>query len=195
MTDRPTAGATRPLDEFDTVVWDLDGTLVRLVVDWDVVTGDVAAVFEAAGVDADGYDLWGMLDLADESDLRDDVEAVIGDHERTGAERSERLPHADFVGRFDAEGVCSLNAERACRTALDVHGLASHVDAVVGRDSVATRKPDPAPLLETLDRLGAEPDEAVFVGDSVRDEEAARRAGVAFRYVDEDRETEGTLSE
>jgi phosphoglycolate phosphatase-like HAD superfamily hydrolase len=62
MTDRPTAVTTRPLDEFETVVWDLDGTLVRLVVDWDVVTGDVANVFEAAGIDADRYDLWGMLD-------------------------------------------------------------------------------------------------------------------------------------
>ena len=195
MTDRPTAAATRPLDEFDTVVWDLDGTLVRLVVDWDIVTGDVAAVFETAGVDADGYDLWEMLDLADETDLRDDVEVVIGDYERTGAERSERLPHADFVGGFDAEGVCSLNAEHACRTALDVHGLAPHVDAVVGRDSVATRKPDPAPLLETLDRLDADPDDAVFVGDSVRDEEAARRADVAFRYVDGDREADGAVSE
>lgn len=191
MTDRPTAVTTRPLDEFETVVWDLDGTLVRLVVDWDVVAGDVANVFEAAGIDADGYDLWGMLDLADESELRDDVEAVIGDYERAGAERSERLPHADFVGEFDAEGVCSLNAEDACRTALDVHGLSSHVDAVVGRDSVATRKPDPAPLLETLRRLDADPSDAVFVGDSARDEETARRAGVAFRYVDEDEREAG----
>lgn len=194
MTDRPPFETT-PLDEFDTVVWDLDGTLVRLLVDWDVVTGDVATVFETAGVDAGGIDLWEMLDLADESGLRDDVEAVIGDYERTGAERSERLPHAEFVGRFDAEGVCSLNAERACRIALDVHDLASHVDAVVGRDTVATRKPDPAPLLETLNRLGADPDDAVFVGDSVRDAEAARRAGVAFRYVEaeeaiDDRPTE-----
>jgi len=30
-----------------------------------------------------------------------------------------------------------------------------------------------------------DPADAVFVGDSQRDEEAARRAGVAFRYVDE----------
>jgi phosphoglycolate phosphatase len=77
-----------------------------------------------------------------------------------------------------------LNAEEACRTALDVHGLTAHIDAVVGRDTVATRKPDPAPLLETIRRIGADPDDAVFVGDSPRDQEAARRANVAFRYVD-----------
>lgn len=185
MTDGSHRETARPLSAFDAVVWDLDGTLVHLVVDWDEVTVDAASVFEAAGVDASGVDLWEMLDLADQSDLRDDIEAVIGEHENVGARRSDRLPHADVVGQFDAEGVCSLNCERACRTALDVHDLAPHVDAVVGRDTVSTRKPDPEPLLETIRRIGASADETVFVGDSVRDEEAARRADVAFRYVEE----------
>ncbi|WP_049987265.1 HAD family hydrolase [Halobellus rufus] len=185
MTDVSPAETARPLSAFDAVVWDLDGTLVHLQVDWDVVTRDVAAVFEAAGVDAAGIDLWEMLELADESGLRDDVEAVIGEHEDEGARRSDRLPHADAVGGFDAEGVCSLNCERACRTALDVHDIAAHVDAVVGRDTVPTRKPDPEPLLETIRRMGASPEDAVFVGDSIRDEQAARRGGVAFRYVEE----------
>ncbi|WP_144903508.1 HAD family hydrolase [Halobellus captivus] len=185
MTDEAGSAGARPLETFDAVVWDLDGTLVHLLVDWDVVADDVEAVFEAGGVDASDVDLWGMLDLADESGLRDDVEAVIGEHEDAGARRSDRLPHADFVGQFDAEGVCSLNCERACRTALDVHGLTAHVDAVVGRDSVPARKPDPEPLLETIRRIGASADETVFVGDSVRDEESARRADVTFRYVDE----------
>lgn len=184
MTDNPFRAESRPLSAFDAVVWDLDGTLVRLLVDWEAVAGDVTAVFDAAGVDATEIDLWEMLDLADESGLRDDVEAVIAAYEREGAQRSDRLTHADHVGGFAAEGVCSLNAEEACRTALDVHGLTADIDAVVGRDTVATRKPDPAPLLETIRRIGADPDDAVFVGDSRRDEEAARRAGVAFQYVD-----------
>ncbi|MGQ4554993.1 HAD-IA family hydrolase [Halobellus sp. GM3] len=184
MTDRVSETAD-PLSTFDAVVWDLDGTLVRLLVDWDAVSVEVAGVFEAAGIDAAGRDLWEMLDLADESDLRNDVEAVIADHERDGAMRSERLSHADSVGRFDTEGVCSLNSESACRTALDVHGLTRHVDAVVGRDTVSARKPDPSPLLETLRRIGADPDEALFVGDSATDAEAARRAGVAFYRVGE----------
>lgn len=177
--------STTDLDAFDAVVWDLDGTLVRLRVDWDRVADDVAATFESAGVDAGGIDLWAMLDLADRSDLRADVEAVIADHERTGARESDRLPFADSVGRAGAEAVCSLNCESSCRVALDTHGLTPHIDAVVGRDTVATRKPDPEPLLEALRRLGASPEDAVFVGDSPRDAEAAERAGVAFRYVDE----------
>ncbi|MFB6090701.1 MAG: HAD family hydrolase [Halobellus sp.] len=177
--------ATRPLAEFDAAVWDLDGTLVRLPVDWDRVTRDVAAVFESAGHDVVGTDLWELLERADGTDLAGEVEATIADHERAEAANAERLPYADAVGGFRAEGVCSLNCEDACRTALDVHGLTPHVDAVVGRDTVPARKPDPAPLLETIRRLDVDAADAVFVGDSARDEEAARRAGVAFRYVDD----------
>ncbi|MGM0592575.1 MAG: HAD family hydrolase [Halobacteriota archaeon] len=172
-------------EEFDAVVYDLDGTLVRLVVDWDVVAADAIATFERAGVDARDYDLWAMLDLADEMELRSEIEAVIAAHERDGARRSERLPLAASVGVNDGPvGVCSLNCEDACRLALDAHDLTDAVDAVVGRDSVPTRKPHPQPLLETLRALGADPAEAVFVGDSARDEVTANRAGVAFRYVD-----------
>ncbi|MDS0294665.1 HAD family hydrolase [Halogeometricum luteum] len=170
--------------EYDAVVWDLDGTLVHLAVNWDAVAAEAEETFRAAGVDAGGMDLWAMLDLADEHGMRDDVEAVVADHERDGARRSARLASADRVGAFDREGVCSLNCEDACRLALDAHDLTAGVDAVVGRDTVATRKPDPEPLLETLRRIDADPADAVFVGDSRRDEVTAERANVAFRYVD-----------
>lgn len=182
-----TAGAHHSIDfsAFDAVVYDLDGTLVHLAVDWDHVARDVVAVFADAGVDASEYDLWGMLDLADEHGVRSDVEAAIADHETEGAERSERLPLADTVADQQVPvGVCSLNCETACHVALDVHELASYVDSVVGRDSVATRKPDPEPLLATLRGLGVDAGDALFVGDSRRDKVTAERAGAAFRYVD-----------
>ncbi len=172
-------------DGFDAVVYDLDGTLVDLAVDWDLVARESASVFRDAGVDVSGADLWAMLDLADEHDLRDAVESVIAGHERDGAHDSTRLPLADGVADCPgAVGVCSLNCEDAVRIALDTHTLSDHVDAVVGRDSVATRKPDPEPLLETLRRIDVDPGEALFVGDSPRDERTAEAAGVAFRYVD-----------
>ena len=166
------------------VVYDLDGTLVDLLVDWDAVADDVAARLDEAGVDATGVDLWQMIDLGAEAGLSDEVEAIIADHEREGARNSERLPLADAHAAFEgAVAVCSLNCEDACRIALDVHGLTAYVDAVVGRDTVATRKPDPEPLLEAVRRLSVDPGDAVFIGDSERDEVTADHAGTAFEYV------------
>ncbi len=52
------------------------------------------------------------------------------------------------------------------------------VDIAVGEMPSVKRKPDPAPLYAAIARLGAEPSEAVYVGDSEVDLETARRAGV-----------------
>ncbi|MFB6107967.1 MAG: HAD family hydrolase [Haloplanus sp.] len=170
--------------DFGTVVYDLDGTLVRLAVDWDAVTREAAEAFADAGIEVDD-DLFAMFDAAQAYGLGDELEGLVSDHECRGAERSERLPSCDRLATHEGRvGVCSLNSERACRLALERHGVLEYVDAIVGRDSVAGRKPDPEPLLSTLRRLDADPADAVFVGDTERDAETADRAGVAFRYVD-----------
>ncbi len=169
-----------PLEEYETIVFDLDGTLVRLEVEWDTVTAEVGAVLEARGIDPPDT-LWGMLEAADERGHRPAVEDVISAHERDGAAASTRLPAADTVPD-GAVGLCSLNCEAACRIALSTHGIEG-IDAVVGRDTVPTEKPDPQPLLETIDRLGGDPAAAVFVGDTDRDARTAKRAGVDYLDV------------
>lgn len=171
------------------VVYDLDGTLVRLTVDWDAVAREAVERFAEAGIDASDEDLWTMLDLADANGLRGAIEAILSAHEREGATRSVRLPTADCLPDSTVPvGVCSLNAESACRVALDTHGLSPYVESVVGRDSVATRKPDPEPLLTVVRALDATPERTLFVGDTGRDAETARRAGTAFRRVESDAE-------
>lgn len=170
--------------DYEAVVYDLDGTLVHLAVDWQIVATDVIKVYDEAGVDVTGADLWALLERAADYGIREEVESAISRHEHAGARDSRRLSLADeLLDRSVPVGVCSLNCERACRIALDTHDLAGGVDSVVGRDSVATHKPDPEPLLATLSELGVDPSEAVFVGDSPRDGTTAERAGVDFRFV------------
>lgn len=50
-------------------------------------------------------------------------------------------------------------------------------DVVVGAEDTERHKPDPDPLLEALDRLGAVPEDAAYVGDSPFDVRAAKAAG------------------
>jgi phosphoglycolate phosphatase len=169
--------------DYEAIVYDLDGTLARLIVNWDAVRTDVAAVLSDHHVDTSGVELWDMLELANEANCRDAVEAAIAAHERPGAERSRRLPLADELPHSVPVGVCSLNCVAACELALERHEIHDHVDAVVGRDSVATEKPNPEPLLEAIDRLGANQDATLFIGDSDSDEVAARRAGTDFQFV------------
>ncbi|AQL44432.1 phosphoglycolate phosphatase [Halorientalis sp. IM1011] len=173
------------MQEYDALVYDLDGTLVHLDVDWEEVRREVAAVLRPRGVDVDGADLWSMLELSEEAGYRRLVEETIAEFEREGARTSRRLPLSKTVPAERPVGVCSLNSESACRIALETYGLDGSVDVIVGRDSVATEKPDPEPLLTTVEGLGASPESTLFVGDSERDEETARRAGTDYVYVRE----------
>ncbi|MDQ2051626.1 HAD hydrolase-like protein [Natronolimnohabitans sp. A-GB9] len=172
------------MTDYDAIVYDLDGTLVNLDVDWDAVAADVLEVYEAADVEPPSQDLWDLLGAASDDGLEAEVESTIAAHERDGAETAPRLAHADeLLERTVPVGVCSLNCEAACRIALEKHDLDHAVETVVGRDTVATRKPQPEPLLEAVWELDADPEKALFVGDSARDERTAQRAGTAFEYV------------
>jgi len=58
------------------------------------------------------------------------------------------------------------------------HGIGHLLDLVLTLEDVACPKPDPEVVLKALERLGAEPREALFIGDSDKDIQAARAAGV-----------------
>ncbi len=171
-------------DDYDAVVYDLDGTLVRLPVDWEAVERDIAERLREAGVDPAAHDTWEMLDAAEDAGVGADVDELIASHERDGATRAERLSSADELATMDVPvAVCSLNCEAACRTALERHELLDSFHVVAGRDTVPARKPDPRALTWVLDELGVAPEDALFVGDSPSDEVTAERAGAAFRWV------------
>lgn len=178
-------------DDAQAVVYDLDGTLVRLAVDWSAVAEELRTRFTEVGAPADSWTVWDCYERAAEYDLASDVNTVLTDHELAGAEAAERLPGADSLEGLDRPaGVCSLNAETACRTALDRHDLVTAVDVIVGRDTVGPVKPDPAPLLAAVEALDVAPAEAVFIGNREKDAKTARRAGVSFLYVSGDGPTE-----
>ena len=171
------------MDEYEAIVYDLDGTLVRLDVDWDAVHAAVVERLDEHGVDIGDRNLWDILDVAAKRGVKDVVEETIAAFEHEGAKASRRLPLADELPLGVPVAVCSLNREAACRIALETHSLDGHVGSVVGRDTVAGHKPDPEPLLHAIDSVGGDPERALFVGDSESDREAAERAGVAFEWV------------
>jgi len=70
----------------------------------------------------------------------------------------------------------------AAENALRLTGLDAYLGgpmALVTLEDTAEHKPDPAPLLLAVERLGGTPSETVYVGDAVVDVQAARRAGMA----------------
>jgi HAD superfamily hydrolase (TIGR01509 family) len=64
------------------------------------------------------------------------------------------------------------------RLLLEAAGVADLVDTAASADDADRSKPDPDIVQAALARSGARPDEAVMLGDTPYDVEAARRAGV-----------------
>ena len=58
-------------------------------------------------------------------------------------------------------------------------GIAGHFKVIIGGDSFAEKKPHPLPVLKALDALGAEPTEAVMIGDHHTDLHSGQGAGIA----------------
>lgn len=88
--------------------------------------------------------------------------------------------------------VISNKREGFSREILEGIGILRFFDIVLGSDSVREQKPSPVPLLEVMKRFGAVKDEAVMIGDSSYDIEAARAAGIkviAVTYGFRSRET------
>jgi pyrophosphatase PpaX len=183
----------RPL----TVLLDLDGTLVDTI---PFILESARHAFDGYGrapTDAEwiaGIGTPLRLQLASFARVPEDVEPLFQRYRAYWHEhhdvRTRAFPGArDALLRLRDEGhaigiVTGKLVDGAHRT-LRHTGLLPLVDTVVGADSGAAPKPDPAPVRLALARLGVEPRHAMFVGDSPLDVTAGKRAGaiaVAARW-------------
>lgn len=177
------------------VLFDVDGTLV------DSNYLHVEAwhhAFERLDVPADAW----RIHRAIGQDSARLITAVAGERDEAWVERAKRL-HSDYyrdlaprLRPFDgSREVLAALAGRGIRVvlatsaprdelellleALDAGGA---IHATTSADDVETAKPDPAIIGVALERAGAEPSDAVFVGDSTWDMIAAGHAGVRAAY-------------
>ena len=175
---------------FPVVLFDLDGTLidsgamivasmrhaVTTVLGRDIADEELKAHVGGSGLVA-------QMRALDE-DRVDELVAAYRSHNEPLHEHLEACAGIDeALARLRDEGrrLGIVTAKRliTVRLAFDVlPWLEGFFDVVVGAEDTERHKPHPDPLFAALDRLGAEPSEAAYVGDSPFDVEAAKAAGV-----------------
>jgi len=176
------------------VVFDYDGTLAELEVDWEGMRRDLRQQALQFGFDSPFRPLWTEM-----ARLRDErgIEAVrvlfpvVWRYEQRGVER--QLPRPEIVEYArrtqrvsDADGptlaVFSANLHATVVEGVSALGLEPFA-VVVGADDVDRWKPEAAGLQLAMQLAGAGPSETLFLGDSPGDRDAARAAGVHFLSV------------
>ncbi len=180
-----------------TVVFDLDGTLADTSADLiaaanscfrarglgdllDPVADARTAFRGARAMLGLGFSRSGTAGAAEvETDyprLLDAYSGALDVHSRLypGARAAvERLGQAGY-----ATAVCTNKPEEMADRLLESLGVRGLFDALVGADTLTVRKPDPAPLVASVERAGGDPARALLVGDTETDRETARAAGV-----------------
>lgn len=79
-------------------------------------------------------------------------------------------------------GIVSTKYRYRIENILHKIGLLEQFDIIVGGEDVEKHKPDPEGLLMAINALGS-PSPCLYVGDSISDAEAGRRAGIPFVTV------------
>jgi len=82
-----------------------------------------------------------------------------------------------------ATAICTNKPEGLAQTLVTRLGIRPLFDALIGADTLPTRKPDPAPYEASVVRAGGSVARSMLVGDTETDRRTARAAGVPVALV------------
>jgi phosphoglycolate phosphatase len=170
-------------------IFDFDDTILILGIDWGEVKDEVAALAGRAGIKADKAEHLVPLGnrLSAGPEMKKAIDEIYLKYEKECAEmkRYAMIPEmVALIKGLRAKGVqlaiASGNHTESIRLILPKIGLEGCFDFICGRDSVERNKPAPDQLELILRELGAARADAIFIGDSINDENAAKAAGIRF---------------
>lgn len=185
------------------LAFDLDGTLVETLPDlaatlnelltrhghtalstetMRAIVGQGARVMLQRGFAHNGIELDPERTNALFDDFLEHYSAHIADH-------SHPFPGVlDALDRFSAAGwtlaVCTNKLEALSKRLLDALDMSWRFAVIAGPDTFGVHKPDPQHLLRTVAAAGGAAGQAIMVGDSMADINAAKAAGIPVVAVD-----------
>jgi pyrophosphatase PpaX len=175
--------------KFPVVLFDLDGTVVDsgaiILASMRHATREVlgtehtdAELMQAVG----GPGLEAQLAVFGPDDVDELVRVYRAHNEPLHDELEACLGMEDVLVRLHAEGrrlgVVTAKRRATVELAFASVPIAHLFETVVGGDETEKHKPDPEPLLLAAERMGADPAQTAYVGDSPFDILAAKAAGM-----------------
>jgi phosphoglycolate phosphatase-like HAD superfamily hydrolase len=196
-------------------LFDFDNTLAALEkqVDWAASRRELESFLRLQGIDeaifkefpARNLPLYNALLMRrvdgprDWSALMRQASAIIEAHELRGVGHATPLPGAIELllalrARNKGLAIVTSNSSRTVASWLVDHHLLAAVGAIVGRDSLLPLKPAPEMVRKVIEISDGTAADAVLVGDSEADLQAARRAEVGFFGVAADVDARSRLA-
>jgi HAD superfamily hydrolase (TIGR01509 family) len=182
------------LSNVESVLFDLDGTLVETNIDFPLMKREMMRLAVDAGISAEdiqGLDILGVTDSAvrflkdqgksqDARRLRSEAMRILEEIEFRHANETQEIPFArELVSHFRDCGIAIGIVTRNCRPASELSLRIADIqaDVLICREDSANHKPHPEPVLLALARLNADPRNSVMVGDHIMDVQGGKAAG------------------
>tara|TARA_A100001037_G_scaffold223894_1_gene201846 strand:- start:11871 stop:12788 length:918 start_codon:yes stop_codon:yes gene_type:complete len=174
------------LNLFDSIIFDLDQTLVHLDADWRSSYNELEVLMkEYIDGDITDYRHEEVFQIAQNRGIFEEVDQILTKYEIEGAKRAKPLKLIGFLNKLHVPiSICTINSPKAAKIALEKVGIIDKVDCIIGRDSAIT-KPDPDPLYRCINHMGTSTGNSVFIGDARSDAEAAYRAQMSYLHPDQ----------
>jgi phosphoglycolate phosphatase len=171
---------------FESVIFDLDQTLVHLDVDWRSSYEELEVLMQdhIEGEITD-YRHEDIFQISEEKGLFEEVNDILTKYEIEGAKNASPLKLVGLLDKLSIPiSVCTINSPEAAKIALKKLGVVDKIECIIGRDSAVT-KPDPEPLYRCLNHMETSRGNSIFIGDARSDAEAAYRAQMSYLHPDQ----------
>lgn len=166
------------------ILFDFDGTLFELKVDWLRVRQELKSLLKFPGPAAEFKPLKPRIQeiAGDSLELEQQAYDIISRHEIQGAK--EGYPHEgakEILEWCQEQGIkiviLTRNTKRCVFPVLEKYGW-PRPEMIVGREDVKKEKPDPEAGLLVLEKLQLQPSDCLIVGDSLPDLELAKNLSI-----------------
>lgn len=140
------------------VIFDLDGTLADLDIDWEGMHSALAKAKEKQNKIFEQYEL---ANISKAKPIRRNIELLKA-----------------FSQMECKIALFTSNTRKAAISIISQNQIGNKVNLIVAREDVHMLKPSPEGLRQILKHFSMKKEEALFIGNNWRDEEAGRRAGI-----------------
>ena len=168
------------------ILFDFDGTIVDLDVDWESLTRKINnEFFDGKYNHLSPHEFFKLYFNVLYDDIPDEKRRKIHELrlsvELEGAKRATLFIKKETIEQLSLRfrlGVVSGNLRKPIEFALERFGIKHFFDVLVSVDDSIRTKPSPEPLRIALEKLNCKPNDAIYVGNHLDDMICAKRVGM-----------------
>ncbi|MFO7797977.1 MAG: HAD family hydrolase [Promethearchaeia archaeon] len=180
------------------IVFDLDGTIVRLDVNWqelkNILSNRYSKIFDES---CEFHSISECLSFVVAKDQKEELHnhfKIIREFEIKNIENNIPIPQTIELIKHKKKfgipedtklAILSLNSRNTIKKSLKQEDILKYFDFIVGREDVRRWKPEPEGLIIIKDHFNVETDEMLFIGDMKKDLLTGTNAGVKAYLIDD----------